>query len=205
MGTSAQQHRIITGLFCCLSLKPRRRRGPTPAGGELSHGETPPGFVLCVFLVLTYWSLSLVSEVGQGGENRTATSSTTTSPSPEVTLGQVQNLVGLLLLLAGDVELNPGPVSALELTEGLAKLVTAAPDGSVKDILLTWSPDKDVKADMNTKFKVPELKQALAWLLNCPVENARVKSIPRKAEILEHCLLHWRGCYQTAVVYAPTI
>ena len=48
----------------------------------------------------------------------------------------------LLLLLAGDVEENPGPVDTGELTRGLATLITEASAG-VKPVLGVWAPDKE--------------------------------------------------------------
>ena len=43
----------------------------------------------------------------------------------------------LLLLLAGDVEQNPGPISPEQLTNGLAVLITEAP-ATVKPVLGVW-------------------------------------------------------------------
>ena len=79
----------------------------------------------------------------------------------------------MLLLLANDVETNPGPnsVTPTILMQGLAKLGTEAPTGPVKNIILSWSTDKDVRADIDKQFKVPEVKQALAWLRNCSVDE----------------------------------
>jgi hypothetical protein len=87
------------------------------------------------------------------------------------------------------VEVNPGPVTPESLLEGLARLAVGAPQGPVKNIVLAWSPDKDVKADLDKQFKVPELKQALAWLKFCDVDNIVVKSIKRKADILDALLV----------------
>ena len=77
------------------------------------------------------------------------------------------DLVNLLLMKAGDVEVNPGPVTPESLLEGLARLAVGAPQGPVKNIVLAWSPDKDVKADMDKQFK--------AWLKFCDVDNIVVK------------------------------
>ena len=100
-----------------------------------------------------------------------------------------QFVIGALLLVSGDVEVNPGPVTALSLTEGLAKVAAAAPAGPVKNIILTWSPDKDVKSDMDKQYKVPELRQALAWLRNCNTDNSYLKSLKRKTEVLDALLV----------------
>ena len=83
-------------------------------------------------------------------------------------------------MMAGDVEVNPGPVTPESLLEGLARLAVGAPQGPVKNIVLAWSPDKDVKADLDKQFKVPELKQALAWLKFCDVDNIVVKVLRGK-------------------------
>ena len=91
-------------------------------------------------------------------------------------------------MLAGDVEENPGPVSPQTLLEGIARLAVDAP-GPVKNIILAWSPEKDVKADMDKQFKVPELREALAWVKHCDTNHNTVKSIKRKAEILDALLV----------------
>ena len=59
------------------------------------------------------------------------------------------------LLFAADVEENTGPVSPQTLLEGVARLA-----GSVKNIILAWSPEKDVKADMDRQLKVLDLREA---------------------------------------------
>ena len=200
MGSTALQHRVATGLFYLAQAsspcKRRKRRSCRASTRTTTWGSTtpPPGVsvvrlaVLC--LVLGYCCWSLTTETIVQGEERTVTSSTATATaSTVVNTENVYDFAGLLLLLAGDVELNPGPVTALVMTDGLTKLVIDAPDGPVKDILLTWSPDKDVKADMNKKFKVPELRQTLAWLKNCAVESSQVKSLNRKADILDAILV----------------
>ena len=73
----------------------------------------------------------------------------------------------LLLILAGDVEVNPGPVATEELTRGLATLLTEAPAG-VKPVLGVWAPDKgEMVTEWNSnKFTVPVLREAIAWLKN---------------------------------------
>ena len=91
----------------------------------------------------------------------------------------------MLLLLAGDIEINPGPATAPGLTQGLAKLAATAPEGHVKNIILTWSTYKDVKADLDKQHKVPELRPTLAWLKNCELEDASIKSLKRKSDVLD--------------------
>ena len=49
---------------------------------------------------------------------------------------------------------------------------------------LSWSPDKDVRSDIDKQYRVPELKQALAWLWNCSEDAAFVKS-KKKAEVID--------------------
>ena len=88
------------------------------------------------------------------------------------------NIDSLLLLLANYVELNPGPDQITDqiLLEGVAQLAVDAPAGQVKHVILSWAPDKDVKSDIDKQFRVPELKQALAWLYNCSAEETFIKS-----------------------------
>ena len=90
-----------------------------------------------------------------------------------------------MLLLANDVELNPGPDQLTDqiLLEGLAQLAVDAPAGQVKHIILSWAPDKDVKSDIDKQYRVPDLKQALAWSYNCSVEESLIKS-KKKAEVI---------------------
>ena len=99
----------------------------------------------------------------------------------------VTPLVPALLMLAGDVELNPGPMSQTTLMDGLAALGTKAPAGPVRNVVLTWSVDKNVRADL-TKFKVEDLKPALAWLRNCTVDSTAVKGL-KKQQLVEATLL----------------
>ena len=69
----------------------------------------------------------------------------------------------MLLLVAGDVELNPGPQHPVEdsLTRGLALLISQTSSEQVKLVISTWAPDKpSIVEDLN-KFKVPVLKEAL--------------------------------------------
>ena len=74
-------------------------------------------------------------------------------------------VIRMLLIMAGDVELNPGPVATEELTKGLASLITEAPV-AVKSVLAVWATDKgDMVHEWNSnKFTVQWLVQ---WL-GCP-------------------------------------
>ena len=100
----------------------------------------------------------------------------------------------MLLLVAGDVELNPGPGSATQetedsnvvdsLTQALAVLVGQAPSSEVKLVLAAWAPDKTSIAEDLNKFKVPALKQALAWLWNRDISD-KVVNRKNKAEVIQ--------------------
>ena len=71
--------------------------------------------------------------------------------------GDIVMVMRMLLIMAGDVELNPGPaIEREELTRGLATLITEAPVG-VKPVLSVWAPDKvDMVREWNSnKFTVP--------------------------------------------------
>ena len=103
-----------------------------------------------------------------------------------------KQVVRLLLLTAGDVETNPGPSSTVEraslvvdsLTKALADLVGQAPSSEVRSLISTWAPDKPtIAADLN-KFKVPALKEALAWLWNRDITD-KVVSRKNKPELIE--------------------
>ena len=89
----------------------------------------------------------------------------------------------LLLLLAGDVEENPGPVAEEDLNGGLASLITEAPV-EVKPVISVWAPDKTdmVSVWNSSRFTVPVLKEAMAWLSNSSVE-AVGKQLKRKLEL----------------------
>ena len=106
----------------------------------------------------------------------------------EVLTGRtIMVIAWLLILVSGNVELNPGAVSSTSLLEGLASLGNFAPVGMIKNIILTWSVDKDVRADHN-KFKVDDLKSALAWLRNWDVQSAQIKGL-KKQQLVEATLL----------------
>ena len=98
-----------------------------------------------------------------------------------------QVIVWFLLLISGDVELNPGPISSTSLMEGLATLGNMAPTGLIKNVILTWSVDKDVRADLN-KFKVDDLKTSLAWLRNWDAQCGEIKSF-KKQQLIEATLI----------------
>ena len=89
----------------------------------------------------------------------------------------------LLLIIAGDVEENPGPVDQEELTRSLATLITKAPAG-VKPVLGVWAPDKgDMVAEWNcNKFTVPVLREAMAWLQHSTADEVS-KQFKKKLDL----------------------
>ena len=82
----------------------------------------------------------------------------------------IVNLVQLLLIVAGDVETNPGPDS---LTDAMARLISEAPNATVKEVLGRWGPDVQVAVQLN-KHLVSALKETLAWLWNVDITDKRV-------------------------------
>jgi hypothetical protein len=89
----------------------------------------------------------------------------------------------LLLIMAGDIEENPGPPGTEEMIRRLATLITEAPAG-VKPVLGVWAPDNgDMVAEWNsTKFTVAILKEAMAWLQNSTAEEVS-KQLKKKADL----------------------
>ena len=101
-----------------------------------------------------------------------------------------------LHLLAGDVELNPGPHDGSDETSlarsmrlGLANLLVGAPE-KVHEVLSVWSSTKpsneiiSVWANNTKKFKVADLQAAFAWLSG----GAR-KGEGKKLEVAEQLLV----------------
>ena len=91
-------------------------------------------------------------------------------------------VLGLLLIMAVDVELNPGPAAKEELPRGLATLIAEAPV-TVKPVLGVWATDKsDMLQEWNSnKFTVPVLKEAMAWLHNLSIDEVS-KQLKRKLD-----------------------
>ena len=140
--------------------------------------------------------LSPLTGVGQNlnsyvfSEAQGSTLSTGDRPAVWRTTGQIR----MLLVLAGDVEINPGPDNqAIEesLITGLAELVAQAPT-SMRDVLCVWSPQKPTNVIVselsNRKFTLPVLQPVLAWLWNKEVNDPLVKSL-RKADIAQEIIL----------------
>ena len=205
MGTTAQQHRAVTGMFGCMlaAVSGRKSRRKKSRGSTTTSSSECDGSLfhtlLAVFLIINLGLicgklLTFTGESPQSWESL-STSLTTTSPvyfsnQNENSYNNVHSLTSLLLLLANDVESNPGPGQVTDdlLMEGLAQLAVDAPAGQIKHIILAWSPDKDVRADIDKQYRVPELKEALAWLRNCSESDTFVKS-KKKAEVLDAILV----------------
>ena len=79
----------------------------------------------------------------------------------------IVNLAQLLLIVAGDVESNPGPDSQ---AEAMAKLISEAPNETVKEVLGRWAPDVQV-APLLDKHLKPALLETLAWLWNVDITD----------------------------------
>ena len=117
-----------------------------------------------------------------------STQATTDNPILERTSGQVR----MLLMLAGDVEINPGPLNTDTLVTGLSDLVEQAPS-SMRDVLCAWSPDRPSNMILeeltSRKFTVGLLQPALAWLLNKDESDPVVKSVKKKYDIAQAIVL----------------
>ena len=96
----------------------------------------------------------------------------------------------MLLLVAGDVELNPGPQHPVDdsLTRGLALLISQASSEQVKLVISAWAPDKPTIVEDLNKFKVPVLKEALAWLWNRN-QSDKVVNKKVKAELIDSLII----------------
>ena len=203
MGVTTQQHRAVTGMFAGLlatssgrrSSRRRKSGGATNSESVCNGSSLLHLFLAVIFITYTglicRTSLSLTATSPQSLETviPSSTSSAYISDLSDFNQKNVHSFRSLLLLLANDVELNPGPeVTANLLMEGLAQLAVDAPAGQVKHIILSWSPDKDVRADIDKQYRAPELKQTLAWLRNCSVDDTFVKS-KKKAEVLDALLI----------------
>ena len=195
MGTSAQQHRAVTGMFASVlaaaagrsrSRKNKSGRVTSSRGCAMISAVTILSILMACFVILHADASNDHPAVLSRVTSSTAVTATADIASEECS---IFDLVNLLLMIAGDVEVNPGPVTSDSMLEGLARLAAAAPQGPVKNIVMAWSPDKDVKTDMDKQFKVPELRQALAWLKYCDVDNIVVKNLKRKADILDSLLV----------------
>ena len=94
--------------------------------------------------------------------------------------GVVSHLVTMFLLLtSGDIETNPGPVCADSLTRGLATLITQASSVTIKTALTCWSSSKnqtEICTALEQPFKVDQLKEILAWLLDISVKDKQINN-----------------------------
>ena len=201
MGSTAQQHRVVTGLFACLLTRSRKSRKRKSSNGDsVNNTSTNIYGYLLASITIIYLGLLCGNVVAitvtepQVWEPSDYHSISQTSPWSASSLNEgninIYCVSSLLLLLANDVEQNPGPdhVSAEHLMEGLAQLAVEAPAGQVKHIILSWSPEKDVRSDIDKQYRVPELKQTLAWLSNASVEDPCIKP-KRKAEVIDAILV----------------
>ena len=96
----------------------------------------------------------------------------------------------MLLLVAGDVELNPGPQHPVDdsLARGLAFLISQASSEQVKIVISAWAPGKPTIVEDLNKFKVPVLKEALAWLWNRN-QSDKVVNKKVKAELIDSLII----------------
>ena len=197
MGNSAQEHRVVTGLFagkmscstwstCTGALKvPRRGRGPDSASTSISSSWWPLLLLLVTLVALVQVCHHLTAPEIKDNPflpslqaSQKGTLFVEESAVCDRTAGQVR----VLLMLSGNVERNPGPdhEPADPLVSGLADLVGRAPP-SMRDVLCVWAPDKPtnvIATELNSKqFTVSVLQPALAWLLNKDVSDPIVKSI----------------------------
>ena len=214
MGSSAQQHRVAIGSFAGLLAgkswrsRPkswsRKKRQRCHSQAELQVLQSEIAFLWLASLsilmnvmwnVLTLLIITMFVWVGLENVLDNPTS------LPYILLAHNQSdqytmvspwVSRLLLLTAGDIETNPGPASTEEgaspvvdsLTKALAALVGQAPSSEVRSLISTWAPDKPtITADLN-KFKVPALKEALAWLWNREITD-KVVSRKNKPELIE--------------------
>ena len=203
MGVSAVHYRVVTGLYAnrmaSCSWAPstgcfKCGRGPDPDPDQLSYlWQTL--LLMALLCVTTTHMVDIIStqvcgplDTWEGGWQGTLC--VVEAGISERTTRQLREL----LLLSGDVERNPGPpsLSSEDLVSGLADLVGQAPAG-MRDILCVWSPDKpsnDIAAELNSRqFTVNMLQPALAWLLNKEVTDPVVKSVKRKADIVQALIL----------------
>ena len=144
MGVTAQQHRAVTGLFAAAGTGIRRTRRRKSGGGSTANtnsGQTTmPVIAVAIISLLLGCYVTSCAEVAinQSISQLSRSSSTDIIAVADDSASEesVPDLRGLLLLLAGDVEENPGPVSPQNLLLGIASLAADAPPGSVKNIIL---------------------------------------------------------------------
>ena len=179
MGVTAQQFRMAVGMFA---------GGRSPAPPWARKGQHSSGWkkilvmILYLFLILHVILCSIREP--QGVVNRILLQSVSGCGVSDGYCGDIVMVMRILLIMAGDVELNPGPIDSEELTRGLATLITEAPVG-VKPVLSVWAPDKvDMASEWNSKdFTVPVLKEAMAWLHNSTPEEVG-KQLKRKLDLV---------------------
>ena len=179
MGVSAQAHRICVGMFA---------GGRSPAPPWTGRGQHRPGwreiFQIMIYILLMMGGIHLVIQEPQAAANSILLQSVSGWDHVyDGCCGDIVLQIQMLLIIAGDVELNPGPLTSEELTQGLATLIVQAPE-IVKTVLGVWSPDKgDMVAEWNSnKFTVPVLREAMAWLQNSSVDEV-AKQLKKKLDL----------------------
>ena len=211
MGISAQQHRAATGCYAARLWS----SGWTPgSSGRTRSNKVKKRSKKCsytfrvdIFLMDTLLANTAMMVLVPPTAISTASSlfeiynQETFSESPCLrTTNTVTNLVNphtssMLLLLAGDVEVNPGPQMpeetpyAKSMRLGLASLLVGAPD-KVHEVLSVWSSSKpgneivNVWSNNTKKFKTADLQSAFAWL-----SAGSRKGEGKKVEVAEQLLV----------------
>jgi hypothetical protein len=116
-------------------------------------------------------------------------------------LGLTTCQVAIQLLLSGDVETNPGPVTRVtrsnlpgddRLNEGKALLVHKAP-ANIRLVLSLWEPGKtDIRQCMDKQFYVPAVKETLGWLWQLPVTDKSISKM-NKQLVIENIILRFEA------------
>ena len=211
MGVSAQQHRAASGCYAAkfwssgwtprASAKSRSKKKKSTDGRGQSADNPAKVTMSLLLLVLNILVTALVMVL---------VPTVTMAAASDILNGQSDQLrdtlicpcsvsvnpyiAKQLLILAGDVETNPGPETeesplAKSMRLGLAKLLVGAPD-KVHEVLSVWSSTKagneivQVWANNTKKFKAADLHAAFAWLTG-GVRKAEGK----KAEVAEQLLV----------------
>lgn len=178
MGVSAQAHRICVGMFA---------GGRSPAPPWTARGQYRPGwgeiFQIMIYILLMMGSILHAIQEPQAAVSSILLQSVSGWDVYDGCCGDFVLQIQMLLIMAGDVELNPGPLTPEELTQGLATLIIQAPE-IVKPVLGVWSPEKgDMVTEWNSnKFTVPVLREAMAWLQNTSVDEVS-KQLKRKLDL----------------------
>ena len=154
--------------------------------------------LLLVIIVTTvqFWQLMLSPSLSPHTSLQSVKRGTDSDNLENPICGRTAGQVRVLLLLSGDIEMNPGPCTGTDIPDpligGLADLVGEAP-GNIRDILCVWSPEKpdnEIAAELNSrKFTVSMLQPALAWLLNKEISDPLVQTVKKKSDIVQAVIL----------------